>query len=242
LSSYANKLDDSIEESEIYRNNDFDKCSSYDLKSLNEDISNYRKLADASESVTRLSHFDISPQLEHRRNQAYNDWLESVKAREKRQKKLQKVKSEVDHEKALEEEEERKRLRDEKLQQWYKKKEREAQLKIARMNELKRQAMMKKQQEDECMIQQKELTKAKNFKDWMARKNNELKAAKEKEAQRKQFEENEKKRREAQCAASYQRWKNTTAKTTPKPVAFGRGLESLRGTTSKLYQNPVPWN
>lgn len=185
--------------------------------------------------VTRISRIKLSPEAEEKRKEAFDKWLKGVNAREREKKRLQRERMEAEKEKRLEEEELRREQSEEKIKKWMAKKEREAKEKLTRLNDLK-----KRPSETSEKKPTKELKKAIDFKQWLEKKNEQQKSEKSEHEERKKFVTNYRKCRESTSAVAYNRWKETS-RNTPKPVPFGRGLESLRGSTTRMYMNPIPW-
>lgn len=236
--SCINSESSNEDEKEIYRCNDFDTNSDdlviadrneFDDENLNQ--------KNKSQFKRKSNKIDNSPEAEQKRREVYNKWLRDVNAREREKKRLQKEKLEAELEKKWEEEEARKLLRDEKVNKWHKKKENEAQKKITHMSVMKQVA-------EEKIRQPKEFKKAINFQDWLTKKNHEnIQGRKTEEKNRKISEESlqtTRKNRESKSTISYEKWKEMS-KNTAKPVPLNRGLKSLRGSTTKIYVNPIPW-
>jgi coiled-coil domain-containing protein 34 len=185
--------------------------------------------------VTRISRISLSPEEKAKRKEAFDKWLKGVNARERERKRLQRERMEAEREKKLEEEELRREQSEEKIKKWMAKKESEAKEKLTRLNDLR-----KRSSETSETKKPKELKKAIDFKEWLERKNEQQKSQKQNHEERKKLVTNYRKCRESTSAVAYSRWKESS-RSTPKPVPFGRGLESLRGSTTKMFMNPIPW-
>lgn len=183
----------------------------------------------------RVSCIDVSPEMEKKRKEAYEKWLSGVKARDRERKRLQKEREEALMAKKLEAEELKKAANDEKVKEWMKKKECEAQKKLNRLNELKRRSSNVDLKE-----KTKDLKKAIDFEKWLEKKNDEHKVQKRLELERKKLQKDYRVCRESTSAVVYSKWKKSS-KNTPKPVPMNRGLESLRGSTTKIFVNPIEW-
>lgn len=206
-----------------------------DFDSVSEDL-NYDEVSlGKPPSYTRVSRIDISPEAERKRKEAYEKWLKSVNARERERKRLQKEREEAVKAKIVEEEEMKRAANDEKVKEWMKKKELEAQKKLTRLNELK-----KRPSDVDLNKKTKDYKKAIDFKEWLEKKNDEHKAQKQMEEDRKKLQKDYRVCRESTSAALYSKWKESSKKT-PKPVPMNRGLESLRGSTTKIFVNPIAW-
>ena len=130
--------------------------------------------------------------------------------------------------------EEKKAEKELKVQQWMEKKRKQAEEKEARMNELKKIL-------DEVSQKPKEFKKAINFQDWISQKNQNFQTEKKRRDQQQKLTKTNQKCRESISAQSYTKWVST-ASSKAKPVPMGKGLESLRGCSTKIYMNPEPWN
>lgn len=90
----------------------------------------------------------------------------------------------------------------------------------------------------------KEFKNAMNYQDWMAKKNEDLiRVKKQQEEKMKQIEQaklTHQKCRETVSSISYAKWARS-ASSKAKPVPLNRGLETLRGSTTKTFINPEPW-
>lgn len=223
--SYVNPA--SYIENDNFVNDDFD--------SMSDDL-NYDDSLVKPPSYTRVSRINISPEAEKKRKEAYEKWLKTVKARERERKRMQKEREEAMLAKKIEEEESKKAANDEKIKEWMKKKELEAQKKLTRLNELK-----KRSSDIEVVNRKtKDFKKAIDFKQWLEKKNDEHKEQKRIEEERKKLQKDYRVCRESTSAALYSKWKESSRKT-PKPVPMNRGLESLRGSTTKIFVNPIAW-
>lgn len=113
----------------------------------------------------------------------------------------------------------------------------EADKKITRLEQLKNEA-------EAALSKPKEFKRVINFGDWMKQKSDEV-LAKKKDEQEKQKMQEKLNKTHQQCrkAVSDAAFKNWARKSysMAKPVAAGKGLDSLRGSTTKLYVNPQPW-
>jgi coiled-coil domain-containing protein 34 len=130
---------------------------------------------------------------------------------------------------------ERKEKSDEKLQEWLRKKQIEAESKMARVAEMK-----KKAEADAVKNKPKELKKAINFQDWLAKKNEELISLKTQQQDKNKLSKDHQKLRQTVSSSSYSKWIRASS-SKPKPVPMNQGLESLRGSNAKIYKNPVAW-
>jgi coiled-coil domain-containing protein 34 len=226
--SYINPA--SYIENDNFVNDDFDSVS--DDLNYDDSIS-----LNKPPSYTRVSRIDNSPEAEKKRKEAYEKWLKSVNVRERERKRLQREREEAMIAKRLEEEESKRAANDEKVKEWMKKKELEAQKKLTRLNELKTRSCSS---EIDLCRKTKDFKKAIDFKQWLEKKNDEHKVQKRNEEERKKLQKDYRVCRESTSAALYSKWKESSKKT-PKPVPMNRGLDSLRGSTTKIFVNPIAW-
>jgi coiled-coil domain-containing protein 34 len=130
--------------------------------------------------------------------------------------------------------EERKMQAEAKVQEWMEKKKIEAEKKMARINEMKKNLEVIKEKP-------KEFKKAINFQQWINQKNESLMTAKKRQEEKKKDSANYRKYRDISSSQSYDKWvRSASAK--PKPVPIGKGLDSLRGSSTRIYVNPEPWS
>lgn len=113
------------------------------------------------------------------------------------------------------------------------KKEIEAEKKIAKISEAKKALIA-------ANNKPKEFKKAINYQDWLAKKNESLELKKKEEEVKQNAAKDYKKCRKSTSNISFEKWVRSSS-SKPKPVPMGKGLDSLRGSTTKLYINPEPW-
>lgn len=77
-----------------------------------------------------------------------------------------------------------------------------------------------------------------NFEEWLRKKQEHKEAEKQESARR--VERIREKCRESGSSLSFQEWLKKS-KSRPKPVPLNRGFETLKGSTTKMYKNPIPW-
>lgn len=176
----------------------------------------------------------MSPEAEAKRREVYDNWLKAVNEREKEKKRQQKERIEAERKMKLEKEANKKLKNDEKVKEWNERKRREAEKKICRLNSMKQVAERKINEKP------KEFKKAIRFEEWVEKKNEEYKALKAQQAMEKMKLKEYTKTRETVSDVVFKKWLKNS-KNAPKPVPLNRGLDSLRGSTSKLYINPTPW-
>lgn len=130
----------------------------------------------------------------------------------------------------------RKKTSEVKVHEWIRKKEIEAEKQKSRLLAIKEAA--------EAAKKPKEFKNAMNYQDWMAKKNEDLiRVKKQQEEKTKQIEQaklTHQKCRETVSKISYAKWARS-ASSKAKPVPLNRGLETLRGSTTKTFINPEPW-
>lgn len=217
-------------ENEIFRSGDFETNSDTEDTAY-EDENNCNVSSFTFKKICRI---DMSPEAEAKRREAYDNWLKAVNEREKEKKRIQKERIETERKMRLEKEEYKKLKNDEKVKAWNERKRREAERKICRLNDM-RQVTEKRVNE-----KPKEFKKAIRYEDWVAKKNEEYKALKAQQEVEKRKIKEFTKTRETVSDVVFKKWLKNS-KNAPKPVPLNRGLESLRGSTTKLYVNPNPW-
>lgn len=236
--SYINSA--TFVENDLFRNEtDFDDSNSDEMNIDNEYLNlnndnNQKNNKNSSISFNRVKKIDTSPEAEKKRREAFEKWLKNNNAREKEQKRLQREKLQALEREKREQEEAKKALNDERVNVWYEKKKIETRQRMAKLDE------KKKKISDESK-KPKEFKKKLCYDDWIAKKNEAIKALKlekEKKTQTLIISDHDKK---ARSQEEFQKWLKTS-KNTPRPVPLNRGLDSLRGATTKLFVNPIAWN
>jgi len=188
-------------------------------------------------SVTKTCRIDFSPEAELKRKEAFEKWLNSVTLREKERKRvaLQRLEAVIEANRSIEAS--RKIKSEEMVDEWMRKKKIETERKMLRLAEMKKAAA-------QAANKPKEFKKAINFQDWLHKKNEDnIRLKQEEDEKKKRIEKarnNCRKCRESVSSASYEKWFRS-ASSKPKPVPLNRGLESLRGSTTKIFINPEPW-
>ncbi|CAO1392475.1 unnamed protein product [Diamesa serratosioi] len=79
-----------------------------------------------------------------------------------------------------------------------------------------------------------------DFQQWIQKKNQEQKAKKLKAEEKQKLTETHQKCRNTLSNLSYDKW-SRSAQNKPKHVPLNQGLDTLRGSVSKIYINPIPW-
>lgn len=126
---------------------------------------------------------------------------------------------------------ERKEKSEKSMREWMLRKQFEADKKIAeKLAEKNKAAQVSREK-------LKELRKSINFEDWIARKNEAIRASKKLQEEKQKVCQPNVKDREF----SRDKWIQRSL-TKAKPVQIGKGLASLRGSTTKIHANPEPWN
>lgn len=233
-SAYSYTSSKNFIEKEIYRSSDFDSISNVSEIEHDDELcgADYDDNS-SSFTVKRNCRIDMSPEAQQKRREAYNSWLKIVNEREKEKKKLQRERIEAERMRKQEEEDKKRLENDAKVREWNERKHREAQKKISRLNEMKQVTERK-------VNEPKEFKKAIRFEEWVEKKNEEFRKMKARQEEEKKKFKDYVKTRECISAVSYKKWMQTS-RNTPKPVPLNRGLESLRGSTTKLYVNPNAW-
>ncbi|KAG5683524.1 hypothetical protein PVAND_012798 [Polypedilum vanderplanki] len=235
----------------LYRNMNDDVCSEAFTKMsssckfdiiFDDDLMNVEEEAEPTISInsttTRISRISLNQaDREKKRKAAYDEWIRTISAREKQKKEQLRKKMEQEYEKA----QLKKSLNEQKLKKWNKRKDKEAIEKMAHFDELKRRSLQEKISKRNT---KKVFKKALTHEEWLAQKNQEvkrklleIKEKQEKEAKRK---EEEIRMKEQMNEEAYHKWLERT-KNVAKPVPFGEGLSSLRGSTTEIFENPNPW-
>ncbi|XP_055617875.1 coiled-coil domain-containing protein 34-like [Toxorhynchites rutilus septentrionalis] len=169
-------------------------------------------------------------------SQAFEEWLKSKNETDR--KRIEREKKRKSHEEARRkiEDERRKQENEQKFKQWMQRKKEEEE---QRKN--KQPPFDRKETEEEKpkrWIPTEESVS--NFEVWLSRVEEKKRQAQLREQTKQRMDTNVKQKRQDLSAMAYDEWlKSSVSK--PKPVPLNRGTESLRGTISKLYINPVPW-
>ena len=79
-----------------------------------------------------------------------------------------------------------------------------------------------------------------DFQQWILKKNLEDKTKKQKAEEKQKLNETHQKCRKTLSNLSYDKW-SRSAQNKPKHVPLNQGLDTLRGSISKIYINPIPW-
>lgn len=168
------------------------------------------------------------PETIKKREEAFRKWLREKK-RIENERRLKKIEEEENKKMKVEEElEARRKKSEEKVKQWMERK-------ISTTTSKKTPKEEKPQK-----VQKKNLKSKKDYNEWLKEKNQkdlEKKRQKEKELREKEKQEIFRKNL---SSAFYQKWCDFS-KTKPKPVPLNRGFESLAGSTTSIYTNPIPW-
>lgn len=114
------------------------------------------------------------------------------------------------------------------------KKEKEVQRKIVRIEQSKKVPV------DSQTRRPPTIKKNVAFDQWLQKKNVEEKAQKKKTEEKQKLNETYQKCRNTLSGISYDKW-SRNASSKPKHVPLNQGLDTLRGSISKIYINPIPW-
>lgn len=120
-----------------------------------------------------------------------------------------------------------------KVAEWLRKKELEAEKKIARLQEARKALVA-------ANSKPKEFKKAISYSEWMANKSESVALKKKEDEEKKKTVKTLSDCRKSHSNASFEKWVRSSSNKA-KPVPIGKGLDSLRGSTTKLYINPEPW-
>lgn len=154
-------------------------------------------------------------------------------SREKERKRVEREHREAEIQKLKEKEDELRSKSGVKVAEWMRKKEIEAGKKMIRLEEAKKALV-------EATSKPKEFKKAINYRDWVAKKNEGLVLKKKAEEEKQKAAKTSQNCRKSVSNASFEKWMRS-ASFKAKPVPMSKGLDSLRGSTTKLYINPEPW-
>lgn len=182
----------------------------------------------------------LTPEKLQEKKEKHEKWLKEKLARQKEQRRREQAKIELEMQKKEELEEERRQKSAESLKKWMEKKKIDANQKITRLKKAEIEFQQRQNEKKE------KLAKQISFDEWMRAKSTEVKL--------KSPQENAKKRNDVKIEkkvdkkspkfkgqkTSYEDWL-IASKFKPKPVPLNQGLESLRGSLSKLQVNPEPW-
>ncbi|XP_055538313.1 uncharacterized protein LOC129725908 isoform X2 [Wyeomyia smithii] len=183
--------------------------------------------SDTSSSTTVAQ---IVPKRRQYDSKAFDKWLKAKMEKEQIRKRHEEAKRKL-------EEERRKRESEEKLKKWMERKEQEKQKKQ------KAQEKRKQKKETEQNVTRKWASSGEsitNFNVWLSRVKQQEEQSKLRHLAKQRMEEEFKHQRQDLSRMFYDEWLKS-AKDKPKPVPLNRGTESLRGTISKIFVNPNPW-
>ncbi|XP_053683031.1 coiled-coil domain-containing protein 34-like [Sabethes cyaneus] len=190
-----------------------------------------------SETSSSTMVAQILSKSRERDSKAFDKWLKAkVETERIRKEKEQKRKRREEAIKKLEEER-RKQESEEKLKKWVERKE---------LERKKKQEIQEKQKQKKELEQKlsKNWTNSDdsttNFNAWLSRVKQQKEETKLRQLAKQRIEEEIKQQRQDLSRMFYGEWLKS-AKDKPKPVPLNRGIESLRGTVSKIFINPNPW-
>ncbi|CAO1411311.1 unnamed protein product [Diamesa hyperborea] len=213
---------------EIYKSDDFESDSEELLTDDNGFIENVKPT-----SVKQFKIGRILEQDDDKRRESYKKWLSAVTNKEKEKRKLQQqARKEEENAKKLAENE-RKYKSQEIVTRWMQeKKEKEVQRKS--------RAEESRKVPDSPPRRPPTIKKNVAFDQWLQKKNQEEKAKKMKMEEKQKLNETYQKCRNTLSGLSYDKW-SRNAQSKPKHVPLNQGLDTLRGSISKIYINPIPW-
>jgi hypothetical protein len=194
---------------------------------------------DEANSSTKIRKFiALSPEELEKRKQKHQKWLQEKLEQEKRAKQKEKEEYEKQIESQQEFLEERRQMSQESVAKWMEKKKIEAEKKALRLKKAEEEFLMR-----QAKLKEKEAPKKKiSYDEWIELKSAEVKnksqmKAKEKKKIVKIIENS----RQIVSSKSFNDWLISN-KSKPKPVPLNRGLDSLRGSSTKpSFINPQPW-
>jgi coiled-coil domain-containing protein 34 len=162
-------------------------------------------------------------------NHQFNFKSFSEREREKKRLAIELHDAKLQAQRALEQE--RKEKSEEKIREWTLRKQIEAEARAKLITEMKKS--------DEARIKPKLFKKAINFDEWLVKKNKTNSSTKTVPAEKKEKSSIENSSKHL-STTSLEKWSQRSL-SVPKPVPIGKGLQSLRGSTSKIHVNPEPW-
>ncbi|XP_019556755.2 coiled-coil domain-containing protein 34 [Aedes albopictus] len=188
-----------------------------------------------SDSSTSTTVCKLTPRRKEYDPEAYNKWLKAkTEAERKRKEQEQRRKKREETKKKLAEEK-RKQESEEKLKQWMERKEKEKQRK---QKESSKSKDAKPSQTKKKWIPNEESEST--FRAWQNRVKQQEEERKLRLVAKQRMEEELKQERQQLSKLFYDEWLKTSA-SKPKPVPLNQGIDSLRGSISKMYINPVSW-
>ncbi|XP_058833423.1 coiled-coil domain-containing protein 34-like [Topomyia yanbarensis] len=168
---------------------------------------------------------------------AYDKWLKAKIETERKRKESERMRQRREEAKKKMEAEKRKLESEEKLKRWMERKEQEEQKKKKQQEKKKGNGQEKSITDKKWLPNDESVT---NFNVWLSRVKQQEEQAKLRQLAKQRIEEEFKNQRQDLSKMFYDEWLKSV-KDKPKPVPLNRGTESLRGTISKIFINPNPW-
>ncbi|XP_055597293.1 coiled-coil domain-containing protein 34-like [Uranotaenia lowii] len=170
--------------------------------------------------------------------EAYKKWLKAKNEAARKRRENERTKKKREEMRKKLEEEKRKQESDEKMKRWLERKEQEK-----RKKEQKQKEKVQKEDNNKTKTIGKWISSDEsqsNFKVWLSRVRQQNEETKLREIEKQRMEEEFKQQRKELSTMFYEEWLKTS-KNKPKPVPLNQGTESLRGSISKMFINPKPW-
>ncbi|XP_062559747.1 uncharacterized protein LOC134224422 isoform X2 [Armigeres subalbatus] len=189
-----------------------------------------------SDSSTCTTVGRILPRRREYDPEAYNKWLKSKTEYERKKKEKEERRKKREETKKRLAEEKRKQESEEKLKRWIERKEKEKQMKLQAEHAKNRVAEQSNSRKKWIPTTESETT----FRAWRNRVEQQQKERKLRLVTKQRMEDELRQERQHLSNHFYNEWLKTSA-SKPKPVPLNQGIDSLRGSISKMYINPVPW-
>lgn len=193
---------------------------------------------DEKNSSTKIRKFiDLSPEALEERRKKHEQWMKEKLEREKRAKQIEKEKYEKEIEAQQEFLEERRQISQESVAKWMEKKKVEAEKKAMRLKKAEEEFLMRQAEMKEREAPKKKIS----YDEWIELKSAEVKNKSHMKTKEKKIVKIIENSRQIVSSKSFNDWLIST-KSKPKPVPLNRGLDSLRGSSTKpSFINPQPW-
>lgn len=190
----------------------------------------------SSSSRKNRNFIDLSPEALQQRKEKHEKWMNEKLEREKRAKQLEKEQFEREIEAQQEFMEERRRKSQESVAKWMEKKKIEAEKRMLRLKKAEEEFRMRQDSKKEKEALKKKIS----YDDWIEAKTFEVKNKSQMKVKEEKIVKIFEKSRQIVSSKSFNDWL-ATSKQKAKPVPLNRGLDSLRGSSTKISINPQPW-
>ncbi|XP_021711515.1 vicilin-like seed storage protein At2g18540 [Aedes aegypti] len=189
-----------------------------------------------SDSSTSTTVCKLVPRRKEYDPEAYNKWLKAKNEAERKRKEQEQRRKKREETKKRLAEEKRKQESEEKLKKWMERKEQEKQKRQQQQSAKGRESKQKETKKKWIPNEESEST----FKAWQNRVKQQEEERKLRLVAKQRMEEELKQERQQLSKLFYDEWLKTSS-SKPKPVPLNQGIDSLRGSISKMYINPVSW-